>query len=193
MEIKGFEARNHLTIDEDFFDIDKENNVAKITLSFETPKDIFDTNYMTKTPILNDEFFSWMQSAFSLVSSKYKIDLTIIFDDMGKYSEEDLKDIFLKNMRLEFKSHFGTKRKKNKVAFFLIGIGVVFFSAMLLLSNLWESESIWKQIFVYISDIATTVTFWEAMTILIVDSAERSSYMKNLATRFSGIHFKTKS
>ena len=36
--------------EEDFFTIDKENRLAKIDLSFDTVSEVFDVNYVTKTP-----------------------------------------------------------------------------------------------------------------------------------------------
>ena len=184
MKIK--EAAN---IEESFFDIDTVNNTAKIVLEFERPEDIFDTNYISKTPVLSDDFSEWIRSAFRLVSSKYKIDLTVRFDDMENYTEDELREIFRKNIDLEFKSNFIANRSKNRIAFSLIGIGVAFFMAMLLINNLWDSASVWKDVFVYISDIATTVTFWEAMTILVVEQKEKRAYLKDLRTRFSSIRF----
>ena len=181
--------RESANIEESFFDIDTVNNTAKIVLEFERPEDIFDTNYISKTPVLSDDFSEWIRSAFRLVSSKYKIDLTVRFDDMENYTEDELREIFRKNIDLEFKSNFIANRSKNRIAFSLIGIGVAFFMAMLLINNLWDSASVWKDVFVYISDIATTVTFWEAMTILVVEQKEKRAYLKDLGTRFSSIRF----
>ena len=176
-------------IDESFFEIDRSSNTAAIVLDFERPEDIFDTTYVSKIPVLSDDFLEWIGSAFELVSPAYNIDLTIRFDDMGDYSEKELSEIFDKNIDLEFKRKFTANSKRNLIAYSLMGVGVVFFMFMLIINHLWESESIWKEIFSYISDIATTVTFWEAMTILVVEQKENRAYMKNLRTRFSAIRF----
>lgn len=176
-------------IEETFFVIDKNAGVARIELQFETPAELFDGNYLSKTPILSDDFMDWISSAFSLVSTDYKIDLTVKFEDMQGYTEEELRKIFSQNIGLEFKSKFMENRRNNRVAFSLIGIGILFFLAMLAISHLWNSDSVWKEIFVYISDIATTVTFWEAMTILVVQQREKRAYLKNLVNRFSEIRF----
>jgi len=176
-------------IEKYFFDIDENVKIARIVLEFDRPEDIFDRNYITKTPVLSDDFSKWIGSAFDLVSPKYRIDLTVRFKDMGDYTEEGLSEIFRKNMDLEFKSKFAANRKKNHIAFSLIGVGVAFFLVMMLISRLWCTESVWKDIFVYISDIATTVTFWEAMTILVVEQKEKRAYLRNLRNRFSAIRF----
>ena len=46
-----------------------------------------------------------------------------------------------------------------------------------------------KPIFSYVSDIATTVAFWESMTILIVEVQEHRSYLIAVEKRFSGVNF----
>ena len=176
-------------IEKSFFDVDDEAKVARITLEFEHAEDIFDENYISKTPVLSDDFIDWIGSVFTLVSDKYKIDLTVNFKDMGGYTEDNLSDIFRKNIELELKSRFKENRKRNRVAYGLIFVGVMFFFAMMLINRLWDTESVWKEIFVYISDIATTVTFWEAMTILVVEQKEKRAYIKNLRSRFSSIRF----
>lgn len=153
---------------------------------------IIDGNRISKTPILSDDFTEQIESAFDLVSPKYKIDLTVRFSDMSGYTEEQFSEIFRKNIDLKCKRKFYAKRGKNKIAFGLIGIGVAFFLAMMLISRLWNTESVWKEIFIYVSDIATTVTFWEAMTILVVEQKEKRAYLRNLKTRFASMRFISK-
>ena len=110
-------------------------------------------------------------------------------NDMSGYTGEQLSEIFRKNIDLEFKSKLNANRNRNKIAVGLVGIGVTFFIAMMLISRLWATDSVWKEIFIYISDIATTVTFWEAMTILVVEQKEKRAYLRNLKHRFSAIAF----
>lgn len=186
---KTMSVKEIVNIEKSFFDIDEKTNVAHIILSFDRPSDIFDTNYISGTPVLSDDFMDWIQSAFELVSPKYRIDLTVRFNDMSGYTGEQLSEIFRKNIDLEFKSKLNANRNRNKIAVGLVGIGVTFFIAMMLISRLWDTDSVWKEIFIYISDIATTVTFWEAMTILVVEQKEKRSYLRNLKHRFSAIAF----
>lgn len=92
-------------------------------------------------------------------------------------------------MVLEFKKSERKANSKNFIAYSLIIIGIIFFVIMILINNLWKDGGILKDIFKYVSDIATTVTFWETMTILVVENKERRSYMKNLYSRFDNIEF----
>ena len=158
-------------------------------LGFDKPSDIFDLNSKTKLPVLSDDFMEWIASAFDYAPKKYNIDLDVTFTDMEGFDNDTLQAVFKKNMMLEFKKNESKARTKNNIAFSLIGIGVMFFITMILINNLWINGGFIKDIFKYVADIATTVTFWEAMTILVVENKERRSYMKNLIERFSSIRF----
>lgn len=183
------EFDKYMKIEEEFFDVDRETRVATVRIAFGSPEDIFDVNYVTKAPVFSDEFSDWIKSAFRLVPNKYKIRLEIVFDDMAGYTDEQLLDLFKKNLYLDFKSTSEVGRAKNRIACGLIGIGTALFVAMILINNLWTGESLFKSIFAYVSDIAATVTFWEAMNILIVENMETRRHMSNLAGRFESIRF----
>ena len=112
---KTMSVKEIVNIEKSFFDIDEKTNVAHIILSFDRPSDIFDTNYISGTPVLSDDFMDWIQSAFELVSPKYRIDLTVRFNDMSGYTGEQLSEIFRKNIDLEFKSKLNANRNRNKI------------------------------------------------------------------------------
>ena len=57
-------------IEEEFFEIDKEKKLAKISLSFDRVSEIFDLNYISKMPVLSDDFMEWITSAFSIIPSR---------------------------------------------------------------------------------------------------------------------------
>ena len=87
-------------VEEEFFEIDKENRIATIRLSFDKVSDIFDDNYITKKPILNGDFMEWIANAFSIIPSRYKIKLSVSFANYEGYSERQLNELFLKNIIL---------------------------------------------------------------------------------------------
>ena len=60
---------------------------------------------------------------------------------------------------------------------------------MILTGTAWDSGSVIKPIFSYVSDIATTAAFREAMTILIVERQEHRTYLIAVEKRFSGVNF----
>ena len=184
--------QHFINLEEDFFDIDRENKIAHMKLEFDSPDDIFDTNAITKTPIFNDDFTEWMQTAFEYTPSRYKIDLDVSFKEMNQYTSEDLKSFFLKNIVLEYKREERKTRLKNRIAFILIGIGLVSLIALLLITTMWKDGGVVKEVFTYISDIATTVTFWEALTILVVENTEKRNYMRCLSKKFKNIEFHKK-
>ena len=176
-------------IEEEFFEIDKEKKLAKISLSFDRVSEIFDLNYISKMPVLSDDFMEWITSAFSIIPSRYKIQVSISFGDYEGYSEQQLNDIFWKNIVLSAKSKRDSQRKRNSIAYGLIAAGIVLFAGMIITEINWDTESVMKPIISYVSDIATTVAFWEAMTILIVERKEQRSYLISVEKRFAGVKF----
>lgn len=103
--------------------------------------------------------------------------------------DESFFDIDKKNIELELRNRIKENRKRRSIAIGLIATGFMFFIVMMLVQRSWESGSVWKNIFIYTADIATTVTIWEALTILVVEQKENRAYLKDLGSRFSSIHF----
>ena len=176
-------------IEEEFFETDKEKSLATIRLSFDKVSDVFDLNYISKQPVLSDDFMDWIESTFRILPSRYKIKLVVSFGDYEGYDEARLNDIFWKNILLDFKSRRDNQKKRNFLAYGLIAAGLVFFAGMLAIEFAWKDDSVLRTVFSYISDIATTVTFWEAMNILIVERREQRSYLKANRKRFVGVEF----
>lgn len=178
-----------LNIEKEFYDFDEEKKEINFKLEFSEPEEIFDKNSITKVPVLSDEFFSWIQSSLEYTPNDYKLNIDIKFDDMKGYNEQQLKEIFNKNLQLEFKKNHRQKKSKDLIAYSLIAIGIVSLISMLLITWLWTQESLFREIVTYVLDIATTVVIWEAMTMLLVENKERRSYLKNILIRFGSISF----
>lgn len=176
-------------IEQDFFEIDKKKKVARIVLDFEKPSDIFDTNYVSKIPVLSDDFLDRIDSAFRIIPKKYKIKLDICFDDMEGFDAAGLEKIFAKNMLLEHRSKVSARKRERNLAWSLIGLGMLLLFSTIFLNLFWQEESIRHEIILYVLDIASTVTFWEAFTILIVKRQEIFGDQKDLISRFAFISF----
>lgn len=179
-------------IENEFFELDHENKKAHMKLEFSKPSDIFDANSITKIPVLSDDFNDWIKASFEYAPRKYKIDLDIGFDDLEGYKEEEIQDIFQKNMMLEGKKSLKQTALKNKIAIGLVITGLISLISMILLLGLWKDGGVVKEIVSYIFDIATTVTFWEAMTILIVENKEKRNLAKNFIRKYDSIKFHKK-
>ncbi|MDY2575487.1 MAG: hypothetical protein SOW55_05935 [Bacilli bacterium] len=184
--IKKFE------VEREFFDIDDENKRTNFNLEFSSPEDIFDPNLKSGVPALSDDFVEWLKEALEYSPKKYKIDLNVTFDDLGEYTEEELKFIFQKNMMLEYKKMKRNEFSKNRLAYSLIGVGIVLLISTFTILSMWKNIGLIYEIFSYILDIATTVVFWEALTILLVEGRERKFYLKQIITRFDKVVFKKK-
>ena len=183
-------ARDIENIDVQFFEIDQKNKIAKVHLKFDDPDEIFDGNYQSQIPILNDDFMNRIRSCFDLVSSKYKIDLTIEFSDLKGYDTDTLYSLLDQNISLRLNVHTQAQKRENRLAITLLIIGTISFLAMLLIEHLWEGESIWKSFFAYFSDIVTMVTLWEAVTIIVVNQQESRTYRNSLRHRLEEIRFR---
>ncbi|MBO5528011.1 MAG: hypothetical protein J6A47_01655 [Bacilli bacterium] len=181
------EEINHVS--NEFFNLDHENKKAHMKLHFVSPQEIFDTNAMTKIPVLSDDFLDWIRAAFDYAPNKYRIDLDIGFDDMGGYDEEQLSEIFKKNILLESRKSMNDKGIQNRLAIKLLSVGLALLVGMILMSCFWKDGGVAEEIIGYVFDIATTVTIWEAMTILLVHNQSIRTYHWNLLKRFSSIRF----
>ena len=177
-------------IEGSFFDLDPEEKLAYVTLKYDSVNDIFEQSYVSKLPILNVEFMTRIGSILELISSRSKLDITIQFNNMGDYTEEQMTELARKSFLLEINSDIFMNKKRNRIGYILIVTGIICFFAMLAVQYIWISESVLKDIIFYIFDIVTTVAFWEAMTILVVEQTEKRSVRKNLKKRLSAIHFK---
>ena len=174
-------------IENEFFDIT--GDIAIVRLHFENPDEVFDVNCLSRTPIFNDDFDDWLQSAFEMIPSKYKIQLEISFDDMGGYTPDQLDDIFSNNLLLSARTLTQSIHRRDNIAIGLMIAGVVSFIAMMLISKLWETESFWHEVFFYFLDITTTVLFWEAAGILLVETREHRVTVKAYRERFASVRF----
>lgn len=176
------------TIEGEFFDIDEEKKIATLRFRFDSPEDIMDVNAVTKIPVLSDEFSEWIHYALAYTPRRVRIDIDVSFVSMNGYTEEQLADIFQKNVRLEAKKIYRENRGKKLLAYGLIGVGLLFFLLMLLLTHVFDT-GLAGEIVGYVSDIATTVAFWEALTILLVENRERRNEAIDVMKRFHSIAF----
>ena len=180
------EIRN---IEKSFFEIDEEEKAAKIVLKYDKQEDLFDPVYVSDPPVLNRDPVDHIMGAFSLVSSEYKVDLTLRFNELDDGHEKKLRDCIKKNLMLEVKTRESASRRRDRLAYAFIIAGVVCFFAMLMISSFWKSESAWRELFFYMFDIKTTVSRYEAVTILSVEKKEKLAALMDLHKRFSDIHF----
>ena len=136
MKITKAAVKDFENIERDFFEIDEVKGEAIVRLRFNRPSDIFDGNCLSKVPLFNDDFDDWLRTAFDMIPSRYRIALRITFDDMAGYAPKTLHDIFRKNLLLSAKGLFHMVRTRDRIAYGLIGGGLLSFIAMMLISRL---------------------------------------------------------
>ena len=180
-ELKEVEGR--------FFELDKEKRIAHVRLRLDKASDMFDESYASKRPIMSADFLKQIGSVFRMVSPKYRIDLDIQIDDLEAYEEAELQQLFHENILLEHETNHRESRGNNRLAIVLMAAGIVSLVLMMAIGRCWPDEGLVRDVFFYITDIAATVTIWEALEILLVENRARRIYLKGLATRFRRIAF----
>ncbi|MCR5761501.1 MAG: hypothetical protein K6F82_05875 [Sphaerochaetaceae bacterium] len=190
MHINLKNIKETLNIGSKFYDLDEETKTATASFVFEKASDLFDSSFNAKIPVLSDSFIESIKYTFEAVPEDYGIYFEILCKDTEDHTVQELEEIFKNNIELEATRLLRKIKKKSSLAAALIITGLIFFVAMLHIEHVWAGDALPKKIFAYITDIATTVTFWEALTIILVDMKEQFRYNKDLKKRFKSITFK---
>ena len=181
-----------LSIEESFFKLDQENKIGTVELSYENPEEIFDPNLRSLTPRFSADFSEQLISLFDFIPSRCSLEIRVLFDDLGGYSEEQLTEIWKKNLLLEARIRLRETKAQNKLALGLCLLGLVFILTSILIGRLWTEESVLREIVAYILDIVATVPFWGAMDIYFIENRERRKRTHAIIKRFHAITFRQK-
>ena len=178
------------SIENEFLDLDQKNKIAFIRMMYEKPSDIFSENTMTKIPIIDESFFGEIFHSFDLAPKHYKVDLEILFSDLEEYDEQELGEIFRKNVLMETAMKKRQKKDQNGLALLLCGIGLVFILISIGLEYVPFANETLKSIIAYILDIMATVPFWGAMEIYLISNNEERKYLTGKLLQFHKISFR---
>lgn len=176
-------------IEERYFQVDSTGKRALMRLKFARPSDIFNAHVGSDTPVFDDDFLNVLKTAHELVPEKYILDLEISFDDWEGIPECDLRELIRNGVFLGARRSLIKMARRNRMAIGLISIGVALLAGMIVMKTCWHANNILRDSLIYIADIAVTVTFWEALSIMIVENSEKRSFFKNLVRRFGNISF----
>ncbi|MBR0352101.1 MAG: hypothetical protein IJH53_02750 [Oscillospiraceae bacterium] len=167
-----------------FFETDEEKKIAKMVLKYEKTEDLFDPACCLLKPIVSREVLAHIGSMFGLVPNDYKVDLTLRFNDLCGYSESQLVEIIRKNFALEMRGSRTQNKSRRNLAFSFIGIGVLFFLIMIIIKRFWVADTVWNDLVFYFFDILTTVAFYQAATILVVEHREKKAIVNSMRNHF---------
>lgn len=167
-----------------FFETDEEKKIAKMVLKYEKTEDLFDPACCLLKPIVSREVLAHIGSMFGLVPNDYKVDLTLRFDDLCGYPESQLVEIIRKNFALEMRGSRTQNKNRRNLAFSFIGIGVLFFLIMIIIKRFWVADTVWNDLVFYFFDILTTVAFYQAATILVVEHREKKAIVNSMRNHF---------
>ncbi|MBP0986166.1 MAG: hypothetical protein J6P39_04070 [Oscillospiraceae bacterium] len=138
---------------------------------------------------MNADFVDSIKDTLKMIPMKYRIDLTVRFSDPDGWNEEMLTDILRKNLRLQVGKASREVRRKDLIAVLLIVIGAVFFALRMLVHGVWGRDSFLNDLLYYVADLATTVTMYEALTILLLQQGEFRIDLRNIERRISSVRF----
>ena len=181
--------REWKNIESEFFELDEPNKIAKMTLHYHSPKELFDPHGETRLPLLKPETMAYLKTMLGYAPPKYKVELTLRFDDLGPYSEQQIADVVIKNSVLELKSIETATRQRDRLAYAFLAAGALCFFVMFMLRFLWPSESIWNELIFYLLDVITTVFAYEALTILSLERREKLDVIRRLRESVSAVRF----
>ena len=180
------------SIHDRFFQLNKEEKLARIDLDFHAPSEIFSPTVQAAIPIMSEDFLAQLFNTFDFVPDSYKLDIRIFFSDLEGYSEERLEEIFRKNMMLTLRILGQKTRRRNRLVLILCAIGLVFILLTTWLNRLWTDEGTVRNIVFFLLDIVATVPFWGAMDIYLVKGGKRRKTAANIRKRFNSISFHRK-
>ena len=109
--------------------------------------------------MLNDDFVDWVDRSFDMVPGRYKVDLSVTFDDLEGYTKVELYDICTINLEHEVKIQAREVSWYNRLALALCGVGSLLLIAFILVAALWEGDSTIKTIVTFQLEILATVSF----------------------------------
>ncbi len=181
--------REYEDIEQDFFEIDEEKREARVCMHYEQPSNIFDNKYSSKTPLLSDDFVSSVEAVFKIIPERYRNALEISFDDLEHYTPEQLNEIIDKDLMLNARTMAEALRKRDLLAICLSVSGLVSFFSIMLVKHTWTADTFWHNALLYLLDIATTVLFWEAVNILLLENWSHRRAVLAFTERFSSISF----
>lgn len=181
--------REWKNIESEFFELDEPNKIAKMTLRYHSPKELFDPHGETRLPLLKPETMAYLKTMLGYAPPKYKVELALRFDDLGPYSEQQIADVVIKNSVLELKSIETATRQRDRLAYAFLAAGALCFFVMFMLRFLWPTESIGSELAFYLLDVLTTVFAYEALTILSLEREEKLRAIKALRESVCAVHF----
>ena len=181
--------KQYQDLEKDFFDLDDENKIAHLQRNFESPGEMLDFNAVSKTPVMNTEFIEWLTSLFDYVPKKYKLDISVCFDDMEGFTEKELEDICRQNILLEMKIQNRKANRQNTLALTLCAIGALMIILYFSIDMIWGSEGLLKEIIMFVLEILATVPFWGAVDIFFVGNSEQREAARSFKKRFHSISF----
>ena len=184
--------RRMKSIEEDFYEIDREGKTAVFRMEYERVSDIIDPNIRTAIPTVTDDFSDAFLGAFAMIPDQYGVRYDIAFGDMEGWTGEALSEVCLKNILLRTKAFHQNTKEHNRLACGMCVTGIAFIILLIMIGRIWSGEGFLREFVLFALDIVATVPFWCAMEICFIDNKENRKRILNMTKRFTSLTVRPK-
>lgn len=156
------------------------DNIATLKLVYDTFEELINPNFGDdKTEKLNDNLFSDIRDAISLLPKKYKLNLQIVIKDFGDYTIEECERIIIQNIQLLVYRVIKENNKKRAIGWSLIASG----AAVLVASYFLQNEELWFDLV----NISGTLFVWEGAYTAFIERSLENREAKKFASSIGEI------
>ena len=165
----------------DYFEIS--GNTAKIDLTYNSFEEIVNQNFgKDSVNMLDQKIYDDLESAFSMLPSKLKVDLRITLKDLGNFTLDEVKHIIESNVALRT-YRLGLRRvRQNRIHILTASAGVLILIASYLLSSKG-----YPQIYYDVVNISGTLFIWETVSSMFLSDSYKRMEFSRLVTNVKRI------
>ena len=181
-------ARN-IEVLKKYYPVDEAENTVTAQFQYDTAADLLDTQMNPgRSPQIRPELLEKIQDTISRTPMPYRLKVELKVDDLQENKPESVMDAF----RDEIELMRFSKRANNRNMFFLSALlaiaGYFILGMMVVAESLgWFGSDFIASISEEVVDIAGWVFLWEAVTILFLESSERSVSDPGIRKRIASV------
>ena len=186
--------RRQLELMKKRFDVDEENKIVQLNLTFDTADELLEKNIDSKVPTFDRGKFEEITDTISDFPFDYKTDLNIKINDYQDYDSKELVDSL--NDAVELNQYSGNKEHRKKwiqITFLLIaGIMILNIMAKGFLDNWLGLEETTASVFREVFDITSWVFIWQAVSLMFLSPTITRRISMTLARRLNKVSLRDK-
>ena len=90
-KISKEQIQQYKNLEEEFFNLDKEQMIAHICFEYDKPSDLFDEHFIGNIPIFSADLYDRVLDLLFDIPKKYSLEIDFRFLDMEDYSKNFIK------------------------------------------------------------------------------------------------------